>query len=561
MKKGQRNPPPLTIGQAAQHAWNLLGAGKWADAEATAHRVLAAAPGHSLAMAVLGHLAGRRGDYHNAERLLLGATTAGPQNPEILSDLGIVYAIQNRLTEAAKVFQQVLHIAPDHRGALTNLANVFNLTGLPRPATELYSRLLELDPTQIRARQNLLLCLNYVAGLQREEIFAAHREFGRFHRRATSRPPPTDPTPTRRLRVGYLSGDFRMHPVGYFFISVLAGHQRDQVECICIATDARRDALSEHFKRLADGWIDGHQLNDDALAALIQDHKIDVLVDLAGHTEGSRLGVFFRRPSPVQVSYLGYANTTGMDCFDARIVDEQTEPAGAEAFSSEALVRVAGGYFCYTAPEFSPAVSPPPSSTTGHITLGVFCHLAKVTDPTLALWREVLDAIPDARLLIGASSLADGPTRAAFLDRVRAKGIVADRVDLRGPLPLAQHLARYAEVDIGLDTFPFNLATNTCEALWMGVPVVSLVGDRHVSRLGLSILTAAGLPDLACASTEDFVARCRTLAGSDLPALRASLRDRLRSAPLCDGRRVAAALEGAYRDAWQRCCVSAHANP
>jgi predicted O-linked N-acetylglucosamine transferase (SPINDLY family) len=284
---------------------------------------------------------------------------------------------------------------------------------------------------------------------------------------------------------------------------------------------------------------------------------VDILVELAGHTRDNRLLCLARRPAPVQVTYLGYPDTTGLDAIGYRVTDWNADPAGAEAWSSENLLRLPHSYFCFRAPQSAPEVAPPPALRNGYVTFGSFNNYAKVSPAALELWAGALRAVPGSRLYLKARALADTPTRERLLAALAALGVEPERVQLQHWTPRGEdHLAAYHRVDLALDTTPYNGATTTCEALWMGVPVLSLAGATHAGRMGLSILSAAGLADFAPASPEAFVDLSRRLAADpgQLPELRAGMRERLLRSPLMDEAGFARGLEAAYRDAWiQRC--------
>lgn len=546
----------MPLQRAAAMAWRHFGGGDIEAAAALAAEVLAVAPDHAAMLHLCGQLAGQRGRLADAEAFFRRALAVGGDDAGLFSDLGFALAKLHRYAEAEAAFRRAISLAPTLAAARNNLANLLLDAGRVAEALENYEALSRMSPGHCAARHNTLLGLNYLAEPDRESIWRAHRRLGA----GFDRPAPVrlrDPDPGRRLRVAYVGSDFRMHPVGYFMSGVFAAHDPARVEVIIVSCSPRADGLTAFLRTRVAGWIDGFRFGDDELAAVLRQHRIDVLVDLAGHTEGNRLPVFGMTPAPVQFSYLGYANTTGMTSIGWRVADEATEPVADECFSSEKILRIADGYFCYTPPPDAHAipVAPPPVVRQGVVTFGASPHLGKMTDRTVDLWARVLAALPTARLLIAAHGFVDGAIRAGVAARFAARGVAPERLLLRGPLSYADNLRRYAEVDIGLDTFPFNLATNTCEALWMGVPVVSLTGDRHVSRLGLSILRSAGLAELACSTPEAFVARCVALAAADLTSLRLGMRQRLSASPLTDARRVAAGLEAAYRHAWRLACA------
>jgi predicted O-linked N-acetylglucosamine transferase (SPINDLY family) len=329
----------------------------------------------------------------------------------------------------------------------------------------------------------------------------------------------------------------------------------------------RADSVTASIRARADEFHEVYALDDAQLADLIRRHRVDVLVDLAGHTQGSRLLAFARKPAPVQFSYCGYPNTTGLPAIDYRITDALADPPGGEAerLHVERLARVDGGFLAYPLDAARlPPVAPPPALANGHVTFGSFNNLSKISATTLRLWREVLAAVPASRLIIKAGALGDARTRELARRRFEDTGLPMARVELLGHVvsPL-EHLAMYRRIDVALDAFPYNGTTTTCEALSMGVPVVSLHGTHHVSRVGLSLLTAAGFPQWATDDEGKFVEIARSLAldVAALATLRAQMRTRLSASALCDGRRLARGVEAAFRDAWRSFCASLQSRP
>ena len=359
--------------------------------------------------------------------------------------------------------------------------------------------------------------------------------------------------------MGYVSPDFVNHAVAYFFEPVLAAHDRVCFEVFCYSDVRVPDKVTARLRALSGQWREIAGKTDEQVAALVREDGIDILVDLAGHTARNRLLVFARRPAPVQVTWLGYPNTTGMDAIDYRLTDLVSDPAGAEVRHSEKLVRLPRNFSCYRPSDESPAVGPLPAATAGHITFGCFNHLAKLTPPTLDLWAKVLRDQPASRLLIKSHGLADAETANRVRGEFTARGIEAARIECNGEeLSVPRHLGLYNRVDVAFDSAPYNGTTTTCEALWMGVPVLTLAGETHVSRVGASLLTHLGAPEWIAATPADFVAKCRTLTSdlARLSALRAGLRERMRASPLCDAAGFTRDLETR-----RRCSQAARCEP
>jgi predicted O-linked N-acetylglucosamine transferase (SPINDLY family) len=356
----------------------------------------------------------------------------------------------------------------------------------------------------------------------------------------------------RQLRVGYVSPDFRDHPVARFLQPVVEYRDRERFEVVCYSSTTKTDEVTARWRGWADHWRDIAALNDEQLAQLVRQDHVDVLVDLAGHTGGGRLTAFARKPAPVQITYLGYPNTSGLKSMDYRITDAHADPVGvAEALHTERLLRIDGCFLAYAILDELPPIS---ARDPGPVTFGSFNNLAKVSPTTVRLWGKILAAEPASRMIIKATSLGDPPTRELATRRFASLGLPMERVELMGPARTQEeHLRTYARIDVALDTFPYNGTTTICEALAMGVPVVSLHGSHHASRVGLSILNAAGFREWATGDRENFVQAACGLAHQSSDG-RTNLRERLRTSTLCDGRGIARKIESAYRSAWKTWC-------
>jgi protein O-GlcNAc transferase len=483
-----------------------------------------------------------------------------PDYAEAHSDLGNALKEQGKLDQAVAAYRQALRTRPDYAEAHTNLGNALREQGKLDQAVAAYRQAIRFKPDCAEAHSNLLFCLNCDDKVSAAHLFAAHREWDERHGRQALLPSTyaNKRDADRRLRIGYVSPDFRWHSVAFFVEPLLREHDRQAVEVFCYSEVMRPDSATAHLRGLADHWLATVGLSDEALAERIRTDGIDILVDLAGHTGRNRLPVFARKPAPVQVTWLGYPNTTGLDAVDYRLVDAVTDPAGeADAWASETLVRLEGGFLCYGGLKGAPEPAAPPCLKSGTVTFGSFNNPTKVSAATFDAWATLLARLPQARLLLKGKQFADGAARALFLARLGQRGVAAERVELLAWLPdSAAHLALYHRVDIALDPFPYNGTTTTCEALWMGVPVVTLRGDRHAGRVGASLLGQIGLTDVIASSVEDYVEIALTLAGNPrrLDDLRRSLRPRMAASPLCDGRAFARKIEAAFRHIWRRWC-------
>lgn len=494
--------------------------------------------------------------YDEAAALLQGAWQDA-DNPAA-ARLALAYCLQqrNHWTEAAGHYQEVLSLQPGNAAAHNNLANCYNQLGRMAEAILHYRETYRLAPDFPQALASVLACLNYDPDCTSEQSAAEHRHWA--ERVAAPYYPKLtrfdhDRDPERRLRIGYVSPDLRRHPVSAIFAPILAAHERSRVELSCYYSFADEDVVTLRLKALAERWRPVAGIDDDALCEQIRADRIDILVDLAGHTTHNRLLAFARKPAPIQVSWLGYFNTTGLATMDYFLSDPWSSPAGQERYYVERLLRLPHTRFCYEPPEFMPDVGPLPAENHGHVTFGCLNNLSKVNEKVLALWGEVLRAVPKSRLLVQAAALDDAPNRARFGDLCARHGIAPARLDLRGFVPIAQAPASYAEIDIALDPFPFCGGMTSLEALWLGVPVITLPGETIASRQSASMLMNLGLPELIAEDAAQYVNNAAQLA-RDLPrmaGLRTGLRQRFATSPLMDYAGFARQLEMAYRYMWR----------
>ena len=402
---------------------------------------------------------------------------------------------------------------------------------------------------------NVLLGTNYL----HEDplpIFELHAEFGsRLPAPTVARPPWRFKADGERIRIGYVSGDFLRHSVAYFAEALLACHDRERFEVVCYQNNAHSDEVTTRLKGHGHRWVECAGLSDNALRSRIVADGIDVLIDLSGHTAHSRLMMLAMPCAPVQICYLGYPTVTGVPTIDYRITDSVIDPGDLPPFASEEPLRLPRTMFCYTPDDAAPPLTPPPALTQGFVTFGSFNNIAKITDHTLDLWAAVMRAVPRSRLLLKASTMAQVSNRAGIERYMAARGVTAERLTLIARTPSTEsHLTIYQQVDIALDTFPYNGATTTCEALWMGVPVVSLRGRTHPSRMGASILSAIGRADWVASDDAGYVSRAVALAAdlAKLAAWRAAARDHLRAGPLLDRQQFTRDFEALIEQAWRR---------
>lgn len=480
-----------------------------------------------------------------------------PDFSEALHNLGTALSKSGKPASAAACYVRALQITPDSAPAHNNLGCALILLGQLSAAISHYKQAIALHPEGPSAYANLVLALHYVPGVSNGLIAEATRRWAALVRRRPRRSPwPNHPDLDRRLRLGYVSGDFRSHPVAYFFESVLAAHDRDAVEIFCYSNVATPDETTDRIAVIADHWRSIAALEDGAAARMIAADEIDILVDLSGHTAGNRLTLFANRPAPIQCTWLGYAGTTGLTEIDYVIADRFVLPPDEASLCSERPFLLPHSYLCFTPPETDIAVGSLPALANGFITFGCFNNLLKINDAVVDLWSALLDAVPNARLFLKTAQLASPDVCDGLEAQFAARGIAPGRLILAPASPREDLLAAYSHVDIALDPFPFGGGTTTLEALWMGIPVIALRGSRFVGRVGQSILTTLGLPDLIADNAPDYLLKAVRLATAlpRLAALRHSLRTRLIESPLCDAASFAGDLEAGYRAMWVAWC-------
>lgn len=476
-------------------------------------------------------------------------------------ELGKIGLKHHQPSRAAHHFQRAAALAPGDARVQAGLGIALRNLGDVAGGVRGLRRAVELSPADAGLCSELLLTLHMDPAATPDTLFADAVAWGRRHAAPLAsqiRPHRNRPDPDRRLRIGYVAAGFYRHPIGYFLAPVLAAHDPGQVEVFVYSNDTQSDDLTTRLRGMAHHWREIARLGDAATADLVRADEIDVLIDLVGHTPGHRLLVFARKPAPVQASWLGYFDTTGIEAMDYLIADGRVCPDDDGARYVERVTRLPDCYVCYTPHEAVPDVGQPPLLQRGAPTFGCFNNLGKITPAVIQVWAGLLRRVPDSRLLLKAPSLSDAQVRAMLAERFATHGISPERLELRGATAQAEHLASYADVDVALDPFPYNGGTTTAEALWMGVPVVTLAGDRWVSRVGTSILSSVGLDALVATTPAAYVDLAASLAADTarLRELRATLRGQLARSALCDADRFTRALESAYREMWHRWCAA-----
>ncbi len=584
--------------QDAQRAMQLALAGQIAQALPILERILAQDPTHVEANRLMGLSLFHIGRPEPALMHLKKAAEAAPTRGDIWGAMASIYSSTNRLNDAIAVgrrsvevspnlpeahallatlllqagdyegseqhYEQAIRLKPDYVEARTNHAVIYEMTGRARQAVDLLRAATLEFPFSLPLLTNYCVALNYTDAIDPRETHDAHVRYGRMLlAQAAAVPPvtrwPNSRDPQRRLRVGILSPDFFDHSVAYFLAPILRHHTRASVEYICYHAGPKVDWMTQRLGTSADGWRDVSKSNDAALVQQIRADQCDILIELSGQTYGNRLLALRSRAAPIQATYCGYPNTTGLPTIDYRIVDSITDPPGAEKWAVEKLFRLDPCFLCFSTERDTPPVEDPPCLQNGHITFGSFNSIKKITPTGVRLWAELLHAVPTARLVVKSQGLHGKTARHAVATVLKESGIPEVRFDL---LPRIEnkneHMNAYGAIDIAVDTYPYHGTTTTCEAMWMGVPVITLAGSLHASRVGATLLGAVALPDLVANSPEEFAKIGAALANDRerLVTLRRTMRDRMLASPLCDGPGFSIRFESALRHMWQEWCAT-----
>ena len=566
-------------------------AGFLKEAELIYRKILDRCPEHPETLYLLGTLAHQKGFHTEACGLINQAISLDPRNPAYFYNLGLVHVSLKQSRDAEKSFMMAVKLKPDYIDAYNNLGVIKRSQGLPEEAYNFYRRALQIkpcdanvlhnlglvlqdmgdyeaalaqyklalenNPADAYTHSNLLFLLSYYVLCPPKEMLAAHQKWDQLHggvAKAHTFAHVASGDPGKRLRVGYVSPDLKNHVVSVFFEPLLDKHDRQQVEVFCYAEVESPDHVTRRLQDLADQWRFTVGMSDEAVARLIKNDGIDILVDLAGHTSSpsNRLKVFTYKPAPIQVAYLGYCTTTGLSAMDYWITDSVLHPEDTIELATEMIYRLPRCWLCYRPADNAPSILPR-GVNDQCMTFGSLNDFSKLTPRVIARWSEILRAVPGSRLLLKARALSDRSVRSKLKARFAEHEINPDRLILM-PRTVSGYLEVYNEVDIALDPFPRTGGGTTADALWMGVPVITLAGERFIERQGVSMLTAVGLTELIADSEEEYVAKAVTLSKNpgQLMRLRSSLRQRMVDSPLCDDKGLAAAMEDAFRDMWRR---------
>lgn len=531
--------------------------GRRADAADILEAATALDPEAVTPAVLLGRVLAALNRPREAEAALSRAIELDPDNPQPRNDRAVMLIRMQRYAEARRLLDELIGMHGREPTALCNLANATVALGEQSEAVRLAEEAVALAPTVVLPWRTLCNALPYRAGVDGDELLAASRECARRLPRAPAPSWTCSPDPDRRLRVGLLSGSLKTHPVGWLTVAGFEALDPSGFEIVCLAQDGADDPLARRFRALASDWHEVSGLDDPALATFARELSIDMLIDLGGYGEAGRMSACAFRLAPVQVKWVGMQNHgTGLPEMDWFLTDRWETPAGFERFYDERLLRLPDGYICYSPPAHAPDVARLPALAYGFVTFGCFNNLAKITPSVIATWGRILRDLPTARLVLKTHQFADPATR----DRVHAafaeQGVEASRIELQGASGHRQFLAQYNRVDLVLDPFPYSGGLTTCEALWMGVPTLTLPGETFASRHSTSHMCNVGLADWVAADLDDYVALA-ALKAADLGALaelRAALRRRMAASPLCDAPRFGRALGVALRQAWRDWC-------
>jgi len=538
----------------------ILQQGRPNEALACFRKALALEPEMIEARYNVGIASHQVGDFPSAKAALAKYLRTNPDDQTALVTLADTHRNLNELDEARNCYERVLEICPTAAEAHNGLANVFRNQARHLDAIKHYELAIQHHGNPVVAFQNLLFCMMCMDNFSAQEIYNKHREFAeRFERPLLpfQGPHRNEPDPNRRLRVGYVSPDFRANIVAHYVEPILNNHDRTEFEIVCYFTGFVHDSLTGRISSLFDQWHDVHALSDDEIARLIRVHQIDLLVDLCGHAPGNRILVFARKPAPVQISYLDYSTTTGLSSMDYRLTTEYCDPSNAsERYYSEKLYRLNNTYWTYN-PSVQLPISTLPLKSNGYVTFGCFNLYYRVTTEVLGVWSRLLQSVPASRLVVVGVSA--GSTQAALFEILAQAGIAAERISVHNVLSYAKYQELMGTVDIGLAPFPYNGATTMLDCLWNGLPVVAKKGgETFYSRMGCSILSELGLSKLVASDLDEYIRIAAELASNvqELYRLRQCLRQKLEQSPMRDFPEFTRGLEFGYRSMWKQWCAA-----
>lgn len=532
----------------------LLGqAGHLNEALSFAKQVTSLSPTFAEGWLNLGNLEALTGDKESAVESLRSACASAPNDPRAWFNFGNLLAQTDRIQASITAFTKAQDLAPREPSVLASLALAYRRHGQIPRAIETYQAALALQPNNTWVHSNLLVSRQYNTGETDQSLFQAHKDWGTQHCPTNDLPDSKRTDSEKALRVGYVSGDFRKHPIGYFIVGCITHHDRREFEIVCLSDTRSRDDMTTRIEALADEWIETADLGRDAFCDRVQQADIDILIDLSGHFRHNRLPEFARRLAPVQATWAGYVGTTGVTAMDWLIADHVHAPDAYGDCATECVARLPSNYVCYTPPETLPDVAPLPADTGDHVTFGCFNNFAKVNDAVLAVWAKILSALPNSTLFLKSVSLDQPDIQDHVISMMADLGIEKQRLILEGAAPHFELLDAYNKVDIALDPFPYSGGLTTLEALLMGVPVVTKTGATFAGRHSTSHLNAVGLTDWIALDEDSYVQLAVSKAQDQdaLRSLRLTLRPRFLASSICNAEEFTPTLERAFKDMWK----------
>ena len=527
--------------------------------EATIDQIIRISQNNPAAIELLnrvGNILIRCKSFSNAEKIYKTILST-KEDMAAYNKLACMMKDTNRFAQARDLIQKACQLFPGHPSLLINLAGIQLQMGLFDENQELYNKIKNADTLNAATYSSYLQQIHYLHPVNRERLFSTHQKCNQFY--PQNQAPAVfanNPDPNRKIRLGYISPDFHFHSVTWFLMPILKAHNRDKFELFAYSNVRSPDKISDQYPPLVDHYKSIYNLKTEDVCNLIRKDSIDILIDLAGHTGDNSLPVLAQKPAPVQVTYLGYPDTTGLPQVDYRLTDPQAEAPDAHQYYTEKLFYLEDGFLCYSPPIPCPEIGLLPAQQRGYVTFGSFNMNKKINPFVVQLWADVLKACKDSRLILKFLAAADPVVKANYLQQFKQAGIAEDRIEIYSWLSQQEHMNLYNQIDIALDTYPYHGTTTTCEAFYMGVPVISLIGDHHMSRVGLSLLTRVGMDFFAASSREEYISKAVALAArpDSLAKIRASMRVRMAASSLCNGNKFTHTLEQAYRTMWHRWC-------
>ena len=501
-----------------------------------------------------------QGEYDKAHELLEKCLKLSPDYLKGLDNMGLLLLKNGHFKKAMQFYEKAVNLYPDCAEIYNNMGIIFHKQANISKAVSYYKKALEIKPSFKDTHSNYLRSLNYLDDLTLEFIYNEHLKWAEQHTANINKYCEylNEVNPDKKIRLAYISPDFKKHSVAFFIQALFKYHDLNSFEIICYSNTDSPDSMTQYLKSFNFIWKNIWSIDDKLVAKQIYEDQVDILVDLAGHTDKNSLLVLAYKPAPIQVTWLGYPNTTGLKTIDYKISDEHADPFENSCYYTEKIIRLIGGFLCYTPPEGAPEVSALPASKNGYITFGCFNDMPKINYNLVKIWSNILAQIPKSRLIIKNISLNDEFTKNTYYKLFNDYGIKSKRINLLPAVEnILEHLSFYNKIDIALDTFPYNGTTTTCEALWMGVPVIAYRGKTHASRVGASILNHIELYDFIADSINDYIDKAIIVSENIdfLIRLRKNLRKIMKKSNLLHEKKFTGSLEIIFRNMWKKWCT------